>query len=58
MWRIRRRRSLLVANCLKKLSRTKTIWPVMRVGDVQSAELFFATHNMPVNDFYFSGKIP
>ena len=30
MWRIGRRRSLLVANCHKKLSSTKTIWPVMQ----------------------------
>ena len=33
MWRIRRRRSLLVA-LLPKLSSTKTIWPVMQAQEI------------------------
>ena len=39
MWRIRRRRSLLVA-LLPKLSSTKTIWPVMQAQEIFSLQNF------------------
>ena len=45
MWRIRRRRSLLVA-LLPKLSSTKTIWPVMQAQEIFSLQNFLFSTQM------------